>query len=172
MALPVHVEAGDYQFSFMQPMVISFQLVRTRVRIEGFNCHHLIPRQVVESRGFARFFGNLRGEGFNPDDFLSNGMHLPSNEKLALAFGLPMHRGPHPQYNELVASHIAALQPLKPKEALNGVALLQKRLRLSLRSFGACEITLCRTPMASRLSSEFDSIGELIALRNAGPRLP
>jgi A nuclease family of the HNH/ENDO VII superfamily with conserved AHH len=151
---------------------ISFHTVKTKFRIDGFNCHHLIPRQVVEARSFARFFGNLRSEGFDADDFISNGMHLPSTEKLALIFKLPMHRGPHPHYNELVATHGSDIARLKPSVAMGQIADLQKRLRGSLRTFGSYEIALARNPMAAVMADELDHIGHLVAVRNSIPRLP
>ncbi|MGL5839407.1 MAG: AHH domain-containing protein, partial [Sphingorhabdus sp.] len=80
----------------------TFRAVRSRVRINGFHCHHLIPIEVVERRVFAKLFGSVRTEGFDPNDFQSNGMHLPNTEKQAAIFRMPLHRGPHPRYNEMV----------------------------------------------------------------------
>lgn len=150
----------------------SFQNMRTKIPIKGFNCHHLIPNQVVEARVFAKFFGNLRSKGFDPDEFESNGMHLPSTEAMAMTFQLPMHRGPHPRYNEFVASHVAELERMKPKVAIQQISMLQTGLRYSLRTFGASDIELRRSPMTPRLADELDCMGHLAALRHTVQRLP
>ncbi|MGL5837355.1 MAG: AHH domain-containing protein, partial [Sphingorhabdus sp.] len=78
--------------------------------------------------------GSVRTEGFDPNDFQSNGMHLPNTEKQAAIFRMPLHRGPHPRYNEMVADHVARLVNLHPKTAAYQLRLLQIQLCASLRS--------------------------------------
>jgi A nuclease family of the HNH/ENDO VII superfamily with conserved AHH len=121
--------------------MLSFREVRKRCKATGFHCHHIIPTSVVQKRSLARLFGKARSVGFEPDDFASNGIHLPTTEKLAVAFSLPLHTGPHRQYNEMVASQIADLERLKPHEVLMHLHALQLRLRHGLRR-GAARITL------------------------------
>jgi hypothetical protein len=113
--------------------MLTFREVKKRLRIEGFHCHHLIPTSVTERRSFANFFGNVRAEGFDPNDFSQNGMHLPCCEKRARAFGLPLHRGGHPRYDEFVAEKVAMLVELSPHEACRELSRLQETLRRSLR---------------------------------------
>ena len=38
-----------------------------------------------------------------------NGLWLPASEEIALRTGLPLHRGPHPHYNEFVGDQTAFL---------------------------------------------------------------
>ncbi len=116
-------------------VTLTFREVKLRLRIEGFHCHHLIPVELVESRSFAYFFGKVRAEGFAPNDFASNGMHLPCCERRAIAFGLPLHRGAHPRYNQFVAEKIAAFEHLPPKDACFQLSQLQQELRRSLRGY-------------------------------------
>jgi hypothetical protein len=149
----------------------SFQTIKTKVKIDGFICHHVIPRQVTGNRVFAKFFGQLRSEGFDPENFVKNGMHLPSTEVMAETFGLPLHRGPHPRYNDMVATHIAVIEHLKPRDALVLIAQLQSQLRVSLRFFGAANLTIDRTPMTLNLDADFELIGRLAIERHAIPRI-
>ena len=112
---------------------VSFRDIRSRYPIRGFHCHHLVPIEIVERRVFSTFFGMIRATGFDPDDFLTNGMHLPSTEQQACAFDLPLHRGGHPRYNELVAERISQLTRCGPVDALRGIYGLQQSQRQGLR---------------------------------------
>lgn len=44
------------------------------------------------------------------DDFRANGLLLPCEEGAALRLALPMHRGPHRTYSQLVAERIGAIE--------------------------------------------------------------
>jgi A nuclease family of the HNH/ENDO VII superfamily with conserved AHH len=122
--------------------------MRMRWRIEGFQCHHVIPTQIIDKPPFERFFLNLQIFGFDPDDFETNGMHLPCPEQMAVIVGKPLHRGSHPQYNKLVAEHIAVLSPMPPAQAYVHVRVLQRQLRKALHR----NEIICRndTPALSR----------------------
>jgi A nuclease family of the HNH/ENDO VII superfamily with conserved AHH len=98
-----------------------------------FNCHHVIPIAVVEHRALARTFGRARSSGFDPQDFATNGMHLPTTEEQSLIFGLPMHRGPHRRYNDIVAFQISLWSKLPPDEVLAQIHGLQNSLKRGLR---------------------------------------
>jgi hypothetical protein len=111
----------------------SFREIRARCRIEGFHCHHIVPIELVEKPQFSILFGNLRAIGFDPQDFATNGMHLPCTEAMATIFGLPLHRGAHPQYNQMVAQQIAPLANLSVGDAYGRMRLLQKTLKQGLR---------------------------------------
>ncbi len=90
-------------------------------------------------------------------DFRRNGLLLPASEVAALRIGLPLHRGPHRSYNDLVieragqiearwARERAAGSLLADFEALMRFDLLQRALRRKLldpRSWS-------RTPLNSR----------------------
>jgi hypothetical protein len=72
--------------------------------------HHIIPVAVFSNKHFAQDFEIMkRLKGFDPADFGTNGIFLPSTEIAALQTGRPLHRGPHPQYNEFVAHRVAAI---------------------------------------------------------------
>ncbi|MCC6477614.1 AHH domain-containing protein [Sphingorhabdus sp.] len=111
----------------------TFREVRTRVRITGFQCHHLIPLEVCSMASFSRFFLRMRAFGFVPNDFEANGMHLPSSEKLAEIFRLPLHRGPHPIYNSMVAERLAQIEMLGDAESCMQLRLFVLGLRRGLR---------------------------------------
>lgn len=125
----------------------SFREIRMRYRIDGFQCHHLIPTQLIEKRAFSKLFESLGVLGFDSQDFETNGMHLPCTEKTALAFQKPMHRGPHPHYNQVVADHISPLTSMPVGNAYGQIRILQRQLRQGLRR----DHMLCRNdaPMLS-----------------------
>lgn len=77
------------------------------------------------------------------DDFRSNGMLLPAREDAALRIGLPLHRGPHRDYNAMVIERVgqveqrwSSLRGQDPdaamEEALMRLALIQRALRRRL----------------------------------------
>lgn len=107
--------------------------MRGRFPVDGFHCHHIIPIEIVERRSLAVFFGHARAHGFDPNDFSTNGTHLPSTERQAAVFGLPLHRGGHPRYNEMVGDMIAPLTRMDPVHASAGLWQLQEQLRSALR---------------------------------------
>ncbi len=105
--------------------------------------HHLLPRQLRTMRCFERMFAELGIVRMGLEDFRRNGMLLPARERAALRTGLPLHRGPHRTYSELVAQRVgqiergwAAARPRDPEgavgEALMRLALLQRGLRRRL----------------------------------------
>lgn len=92
----------------------------TRPQNKGFQKHHLIPVQIFRSPNFARLFQIANSGGFDPRDFRTNGVYLPALEKIAASCGRPLHRGPHPRYNELVASRIAMIEKSIGRRSGNG----------------------------------------------------
>jgi A nuclease family of the HNH/ENDO VII superfamily with conserved AHH len=141
--------------------MLSFREARLRFKIKGFHCHHVIPLEIVERRGFAAFFGVIRAAGFNPHDFLSNGMHLPSDERQAAIFRLPLHRGAHPRYNEMVAERVAGLADLPTEMALRKIGELQVSLKEGLRMGQRVSKTV-RQPFQS--AADFRRLDEEVAL--------
>jgi A nuclease family of the HNH/ENDO VII superfamily with conserved AHH len=69
----------------------------------GFQRHHVIPVNIIGGRVFAGLFALVVQLGFNPQSFVANGLLLPATEHMAVRTGLPLHRGPHKQYDNLVA---------------------------------------------------------------------
>lgn len=74
-----------------------------------FQLHHLLPVGVFTNRHFSARFERLRADGFDPRFYALNGVALPATERAAAIWKLPLHRGPHTQYNELVAMRVAAI---------------------------------------------------------------
>lgn len=128
---------------------------RRRIPFRSVNCrdaagfdpdlqrHHLLPLQLQSRRCFFRLFDRIGPEGVVFDDFRSNGLLLPSQEQAALRTGLPLHRGPHRSYNQMVMERVglvevdwAAEHGKSPTaalaQALFRLALLQRALRRRL----------------------------------------
>lgn len=76
----------------------------------GLQRHHLLPRQVLKVRGLKRMFDVLSTGGVGIDDFRRNGLLLPAREADALRIGLPLHRGPHAGYNQMVIERVGAIE--------------------------------------------------------------
>lgn len=77
------------------------------------------------------------------DDFRANGLLLPANEETSLILGLPLHRGPHRRYNEVVIERVGRIEQswanavagdpeAALEEALMRLGLLQAALRRRL----------------------------------------
>lgn len=69
----------------------------------GFQRHHLIPVNLTMRPAFGSLFMSVASVGFDPQDFLTNGVLLPAAEFMSEMTGLPLHRGPHQLYDQLVA---------------------------------------------------------------------
>lgn len=105
--------------------------------------HHLLPRQLLTRRCFGALFASLGLERLGFDDFRANGMLLPARDEASVRLGLPLHRGPHRAYNEVVIERVgqverewARLREGSPdaalEQALMRLALLQSALRRRL----------------------------------------
>lgn len=109
----------------------------------GLQRHHLLPRQLLGRRCFSRLFVEIDHDAVGFNDFRRNGLLLPAAESAAVRLGLPLHRGPHRSYNELVIDRVgriestwSALRSRAPEVAVGQagmrLALLQRALRRSL----------------------------------------
>ncbi|MFV0645343.1 MAG: AHH domain-containing protein [Sphingomonadaceae bacterium] len=105
--------------------------------------HHLIPLQIFGYQGFSRFFADAGIGLHDSDDFRNNGLLLPCSPETAIRMGMPMHRGPHRQYNALVMERISMMEivwnrhrsaPLERRreQAWMQLRLLQRSLRRKL----------------------------------------
>ena len=72
--------------------------------------HHLLPRQAINSPGLAAMFDRLGHGEIGFEDFRANGMLLPSSIGAAMRSGLPLHRGPHRRYNEVVLERVGTIE--------------------------------------------------------------
>lgn len=151
--------------------MVSFRQVRSNIRIQGFNCHHIIPLQIAEAQAFGVFFGKMRSVGFSSNDFLSNGMHLPCDEKTAYMIGRPIHRGGHPQCNKLVAEHIAQIQDMRILEGRLALNTLIFNLRSTLSISDLGHASPNRNPISLMLWRDLESIELVGAARMHMPRL-
>lgn len=105
--------------------------------------HHLLPLQLLGERCFGHLIRGVGRANIGFDDFRSNGMLLPAREDSAIRLCLPLHRGPHRIYNQMVIERVgrieeawAARRSIDPSAALDEAVLrlmlLQKALRKRL----------------------------------------
>jgi hypothetical protein len=125
---------------------LPFRAVNTRQSPDydpGLQRHHLLPRQLLQKRCFGPLFDLLGRERVGFEDFRTNGLLLPASDATALRIGLPMHRGPHHDYNAMVIERVgqveagwSAMRLRAPEvaatEAVSRLRLLQKALRRRL----------------------------------------
>lgn len=102
------------------------------------------PRsQLLARHCFGALFDAVGLDRVGFDDFRRNGLLLPANDQAAVRIGLPLHRGPHRSYNELVLERVgqiestwSSLRPRAPEVALmdayERLELLQRALRRRL----------------------------------------
>ncbi len=161
---------------------------RTRLPFRAVNCrdapdyrpgmqrHHLLPLQLLRGHCHGALFRAIGPDRLGFDDFRANGLLLPSCEQSAVRIGLPLHRGPHRSYNELVAQRVgqieadwSALRRRRPElaldQALMRLGLLQRALRRRLLAQRRRMRLNRRDPLGQRLApgvdfSELDAMAE------------
>jgi hypothetical protein len=125
---------------------LSFRAVNRRGEPDydpGLQRHHILPRQLLGRVCFAPLLSALGRDRLCFEDFRRNGLLLPANDAAAVRIGLPLHRGPHRAYNEMVTervgqieAHWSALRRRVPQvaviEAYERLELLQRALRRRL----------------------------------------
>jgi len=105
--------------------------------------HHLLPRQLCGLASFAALFEAVGRRRIGFEDFRRNGLLLPAREQAAVRLGLPLHRGPHHNYNAMVIDRVGEIEldwhlgrrrnsDRAGELALMRLALLQQSLRQSL----------------------------------------
>lgn len=140
----------------------------------GLQRHHLLPRQLLARHCFGALFDALGRERVGFDDFRSNGLLLPANDLAAVRIGLPLHRGPHRSYNELVLERVGQIEAdwsarrlRAPEAALTDayqrLELLQRALRKRLLAQGR-RLRLNRNdPLGGKADfSELDAMADLL----------
>lgn len=106
----------------------------------GYQRHHVIPVNIMRRRSFAQLFEVIAIAGFNPHCFLNNGYLLPATDEMSAETGLPLHRGPHRHYDDLIAECLDLIWlqvttkqiPANPIAIMTCVSDLQGRIRRSL----------------------------------------
>lgn len=140
---------------------LPFRAVNRRGALDyqaGLQRHHLLPRQLLQRGSFACMLGRLGTRTIGFDDFRRNGLLLPSSEAAALRTGLPLHCGPHRQYNELVFERVGQIEAgwrasgsgEGDRTAIERLALLQRALRRRLLSDRRRAVSLSRRDPAWR----------------------
>ena len=76
----------------------------------GMQRHHLLPSQLLSRRSLRPFLDAIGRDRLHFDDFRRNGLLLPANGELVLRMGLPLHRGPHREYNALVTERVGQIE--------------------------------------------------------------
>ncbi len=116
----------------------------TRGYRAGLQRHHVLPRQLFDVSGIADLIDQIGVEALGLHDFSRNGLLLPATDEQAVRLGLPLYRGPHHNYNELVIERMGQIEAgwqkrrrgIRPDhariEALMRVDLLQRALRRRL----------------------------------------
>lgn len=77
---------------------------------QGLQRHHLLPRQLQAAKAFSRMFAAIGGERRRFEDFRENGLLLPCDESTARRMAMPLHRGPHRRYSELVIERAGQIE--------------------------------------------------------------
>lgn len=98
----------------------------------GMQRHHLLPRQLLLQNGTAGLLKAVGRDRLRFDDFRRNGLLLPATDRSALRFGLPLHRGPHRTYNELVSERVGQIEASWARTPKSDAALVDALARLEL----------------------------------------
>jgi hypothetical protein len=96
--------------------------------------HHLLPLALIARGTFARFFEAVDPASELFLDYRANGMLLPCREHQVLRLGLPLHRGPHPRYSELVWQRVGQIERAWSAERRSKACAARRasRMRLAL----------------------------------------
>ncbi|MDA9918440.1 AHH domain-containing protein [Erythrobacter sp.] len=106
----------------------------------GLQRHHLLPRQLLSRRCFQYMLAKIGKKAIGFDDFRANGLLLPANEAATLRTSMPLHRGPHRHYNELVIERVGRIEAswtdsaaINPEVALGDAIQRLRILQAALR---------------------------------------
>jgi len=141
----------------------------------GLQRHHLLPHQLTGVSALGRLFDRLGRQAIGFDDFRRNGLLLPASEAAARILGLPLHRGPHRDYNRMVIDRVGLIEQSWSRErwrrgdsALEAASfrlrLLQQALRRRLLEGGRRRVVLNgRDPaLADAAFAELDAMADLL----------
>ncbi|MCT2400859.1 AHH domain-containing protein [Novosphingobium sp. HK4-1] len=100
----------------------------------GLQRHHLLPRQILTKGAFSRMFGEIGGTRRRFSDFRENGLLLPCEEMAAARMGMPLHRGPHRHYSDLVFERVGQIEATWGRARMRDCegAAVQAHMRLDL----------------------------------------
>jgi len=138
----------------------------------GLQRHHLLPCQLLSKRCFERMFSKIGERRVGFQDFRANGLLLPANEETALKKAMPLHRGPHRQYNAMVIERVGCVEEAwsaqrltdpagAREESLFRMALLQGALRKRLLSSHRRLVLNRKDPLGTGFDfTELDAMAE------------
>ena len=136
--------------------------------------HHLLPRQLLSTRCFSALFEHVGCTPVGFDDFRANGLLLPATEAATRRTGMPLHRGPHRRYNELVMERVGQIEArwvearrTDPEaartEALMRLRLLQIAMRRRLLDERRRMILNRKDPLGTGFDfAELDAMAEVL----------
>ncbi|MEM6857881.1 MAG: AHH domain-containing protein [Pseudomonadota bacterium] len=136
--------------------------------------HHILPRQLLAERCFGALFERIGRDPIGFDDFRANGLLLPATEEATRRTGMPLHRGPHRQYNELVIERVGRIEaqfvlasksdPVRAREEAHmRLRLLQSALRRRLLSERSRVILNRKDPLGTGYDfTELDAMAEAL----------
>lgn len=138
----------------------------------GLQRHHLLPRQLLSRPCFATLFDSVGASAIGFDDFRRNGILLPAREEAVWRTLLPLHRGPHRDYNGMVIDRVGTIERhwarrrwREPEAARHDAAmrlsLLQRALRQRLLDQSRPLLLNQRDPLAAAPDfTELDAMAE------------
>ena len=148
----------------------------------AFQHHHLLPLSLLNRPQIGRFLAQLHLHGLKLNERASNCLWLPADEALSLRLGHALHRGPHPNYTNVVAERVErirqrhsfagqsrAAQWLAKEDAVARLKLLQRAMSHVLSGPGPRLLQLNRRdPMRcfSDCSYLDDAISRMFAQRD------
>lgn len=156
---------------------LSFRAINLRDRPgydPGLQRHHILPRQILTRSCFGPMLSALGRDHVDFDDFRRNGLLLPANDAAAVRIGLPLHRGPHRDYNAMVIERVGQIEAgwsatrlRAPEvaliEAYQRLELLQRALRRRLLAQQRRLLLNRKDPLGSGLDfSELDAMADLL----------
>lgn len=155
--------------------IITFRSVNARGAPgydRGLQRHHLLPRQLLSQRCFGSLFSEVGRARVGFDDFRRNGLLLPATEETSIRTGMPLHRGPHRRYNEVVIARVGRIEARWSEqrardeeaalhEALMRLHLLQAALRRRLLAQRRRVLLSSKDPIGTGFDfTELDAMAE------------
>ena len=140
----------------------------------GLQRHHLLPRQLLTRRCFSCLFSEVGRDALGFDDFRRNGILLPARDEAVWRTLLPLHRGPHRDYNTMVIERVGMIESRwshrkkmcsqqAGEEALLRLGLLQSALRKRLLDQSRRLVLNRRDPALAKPDfSELDAMAEVL----------
>ena len=141
-------------------------------------------RRLVLATASYRLYAKAIADRLGFDDFRSNGLLLPASSESALRMQLPLHRGPHRDYNSMVSERVGQIEgdwsrmrlvapEIALDQALMRVDLLQRALRRRLLTPERARMRLNRRdPLGTGLDfAELDALADALWAGTSGAAL-